>query len=252
MSERVSLDELAGSRAARLIHWPLGSPAVVVERVEEIRGLGVSAILLMGRHRLADMRVLGKGHTGLVVAAETRSGTLALKAMRADSDRASMEEEARLLAAANAVGVGPRLIAWSRNFLLMELVEGGYLSDWIRGITPEAGGELRRILRSVVDQARRLDAAGLDHGELVRLRRHVILSDGAPIIIDFESASTGRRPANVTTVVQSLFLNTKASDVIDGLIGLPDREKLLDSLRAYRRSPSDESYRDLLVAACLD
>ncbi len=252
MGERVPLDDLAGSRAARLIHWPLGSAEVVAERVEELRGLGVSAIFLTGRHRLADMRVLGKGHTGLVVAAETPSGVLALKAMRADSDRASMGEEARLLAAANAVDVGPKVVAWSTNFLLMELVEGGYLSDWIRGITPEEGGELRRILRSVVDQARRLDAAGIDHGELVRLRRHVILRDGAPIIIDFESASTERRPANVTTVMQSFFLNTKASDVIDGLIGLPDREKLLDSLRVYRRKPSEESYRKLLIAAGLD
>ena len=251
MSERVSLDNLIDSRITRLLHWPEGHIEVVAERVEELKELGVSALILTGRHRLADMRVLGKGHTGIVVAAETLSGLLALKAMRSDSDRASMEEEARLLSAANLVGVGPKLIAWSSNFLLMELVEGGYLSDWIRGITPNKGDDLRRVLRSVVDQARRLDEAGIDHGELVRLHRHVILRCEVPIIIDFESASTKRRPANVTTVIQSFFLNTKVSDVIGGLIGLPGREALLESLRVYRRKPSKESYDALLTVAGL-
>lgn len=251
MSERIPVDALVGVKAARLICWPEATLEVIADRVEELIGLGVHAIILTGRHKVAEMRVLGKGHTGLVLTAETREGLLALKARRSDADRSSMVEEARLLSAANAVGVGPRLHSWSTNFLMMELTEGIYLSEWIRELTPEDGGELKRVLAAVTDQARCLDVARIDHGELVRLRRHIILSRDGPVIIDFESASTERRPANVTTVIQSLFLNTKASAVIEGLIGLPDREELMVALRAYKVEMSDERYLRLRAVARL-
>jgi predicted Ser/Thr protein kinase len=73
-----------------------------------------------------------------------------------------------------------------------------------------------------------------------------------PVIIDFESASTARRVSNVTTVVQSLFLNTQASLVVERIMGLPDRETLLSALRLYRREMSDFNYMALLGAALLE
>ena len=251
MSERVSLDALYSHKASRFICWPEPSTDLIAERMEELRLLGVKAIFLTGRHTIEGIPVLGKGHTGLVLEAETRDGNLALKARRMDADRPSMEEEARLLKLANHVGVGPEIIKWSRNFLLMELISGVYLRDWIRELRAKETKDLKKVLRAVVDQARRLDEAGVDHGELVRLRRHIMLRRGKPVFIDFESASTLRRPANVTTVIQSFFLNSKISSIIDGQMGLPDRIKLLDKLHAYKREMNLECYTSLLEAAQL-
>lgn len=73
-----------------------------------------------------------------------------------------------------------------------------------------------------------------------------------PVIIDFESAGTARRVANVTTVIQSLFLNTQASLVVERIMGLPEREGLLAALRKYRKERSDENYAALLRAAGLE
>jgi putative serine/threonine protein kinase len=134
----------------------------------------------------------------------------------------------------------------------MELIVGPYLSVWVRGLSPADAVTLRGVLRKLVLQARRMDEAGLDHGELVRLRRHTILRGLEPVIIDFETASTSRRVANVTTVMQSLFLNTIASGVIGGIMGLPDREELLGALRAYRREMSDLRLSTLLRVAGLE
>lgn len=134
----------------------------------------------------------------------------------------------------------------------MELIEGAYLGSWVRGLGPGEAGTLRSVLRKLVEQARRMDEIGLDHGELVRLRRHTILRGLEPVIIDFESASTSRRVANVTTVIQSLFLNTIASHVIGGVIGLPERDDLLEALRAYRREMSDRTFSTLLKVAGLE
>lgn len=252
MSERVSLDCLLVHPRGYLIHFPIWDARVAEEKIKELRMLGVEAVVFEGRHRVETVPVLGKGNTSMVLKAITRDGECAAKIRRSDADRTSFDEEARLLEAANKVGVGPRLISWRKNVLLMELIEGPYLSEWIKKLGPGDSGILRGVFRRLADQTRRLDSAGLDHGELVRLRRHTLMRGLEPVIIDFESASTRRRVANVTTVVQSLFLNTQASLVVERIMGLPERDGLLAALREYRRDMSDINYAAVLRASGLE
>jgi len=252
LGESVPLEALLTHPHGLLICWPRWDVEAAEKRVEELARLGVEAVVFEGPHVVETIPVLGKGNTSLVLKVETRSGVRAAKVRRTDADRAGFDEEARLLRVANAVGVGPRLISWGQFILLMEFIDGPYLREWIRGLASGEAESLRAVIRSLVLQARRLDEAGLDHGELVRLRRHVMLRGGEPVIIDFESASTGRRVANVTTVLQSLFLNSNASSTIGAVIGLPDREILLGALRNYRKEMSEASFEELLRVTGLE
>jgi putative serine/threonine protein kinase len=252
LGERVPIDGLLTHPRGVFIHWPRWDAEAAEAKIEELRGMGVEHIVFEGPHRVETVPVLGKGNTSIVLKAVTRDGICAAKLRRSDADRVGFDEEARLLKIANSAGVGPKLLAWGHGALLMELVEGPYLSDWIKILTPSDAGVLRGVFHRLVDQARRLDETGLDHGELVRLKRHTMMRGLEPVIIDFESASTARRVANVTTVIQSFFLNTKASVVVEGIMGLPDREGLLGALRVYRREMSGGSYEALLRAAGLE
>lgn len=252
MVDRVPLNELLTHPKGVLICWPIWEIDAAKTRLEELGRLGVRAIIFEGPHTVETVPVLGKGNTSIVLKAETGDGFCAAKIRRTDADRTGFDEEARLLGVANGIGVGPRLLGWGRWSLLMELIEGSYLSVWVRGLGPDDAGVLSGVIRKLVEQARRMDEAGLDHGELVRLRRHTILRGLEPVIIDFESASTSRRVANVTTVLQSLFLNTIASRVIGGVMELPERDELLKALRAYRRKMSDGNFSALLRVAGLE
>lgn len=252
MGEKVPLKAILTHPRGFLICWPRWDTEAAEKRVEELGRLGVEAIIFEGPHVVETTPILGKGNTSLVLKVETKDGFCAAKVRRTDADRTGFDEEARLLKAANKVGVGPKLISWGLYTLLMEFIDGPYLSAWIRELTSWEADHLREIIHSLVSQARRLDGAGLDHGELVRLRRHVILRGGEPVIIDFESASTDRRVANVTTVLQSLFLNSNTSRMIGAIIELPDRETLLDALRVYRMDMSTASYEKLLRVAGLE
>lgn len=246
MSETISIGSLHGSRAFRLLSWPSFDEALAEERLRDLRLLGVDALLLGGPHLVGSLRILGKGHVGIVVAAKMGEARAALKVRRTDADRATLRDEAELLGLANSVRVGPELLGCTDDLLLMELIEGAYLGDWLEGLTPSDGGPLRDVLGSLLGDARRLDEVGLDHGELVRVRRHIIVAGGVPRIIDFESASTGRRAANVTTVVQSLFLNQATSAKLGRLMRLPEREGLLAALRMYKAEMSDGGFGELL------
>ncbi|MGI0036081.1 MAG: serine/threonine protein kinase, partial [Nitrososphaera sp.] len=170
----------------------------------------------------------------------------ALKIRREDSDRKSMEAEARLLMMANAAGVGPRLEAHTKNLIAMEFVEGQSIYHWIRRASRRG---VSRVTRSVLDQCYSLDQADLDHGQLSRLDRHVIVSPdaaGFPCIIDFETASTGRKPGNVTAAAQSLFLYGAIAGHVKRILGEVDRDNVILGLRKYKARKTKTNFCELL------
>ena len=246
MSEVYTLDDLPGSPVAPLFSFPVYDEGVVEGRVSELRGLDVEAVELGGRHLVGTLPVLGKGHVGIVVAARMGGERVALKVRRLDSGRPSMKGEASFLGVANGAGVGPRLLGSSVNFLVMELVEGEYLVDWVEGLEASDAQGLREVLRAALEAARRLDVAGLDHGELSRADRHIVMSGGVPRLLDFESSSVSRRCRNVTSLAQFLFFNRRMAGCVSRVFPLPGREELLGALRGYRGEPSDEGFLGLL------
>jgi putative serine/threonine protein kinase len=251
LSDVVPLGALLGSRASFLLSYPSADPERARVVMGELEGLGVSALVLRGRHMIDGVPILGKGHVGIVVAALLGGEEVAVKLRRADADRVSMAAEGEYLRVANEASVGPRLLGVSREVLMMELVEGGYLVDWVGGLEPGDVGLLRGVLLDLMEQARRLDEAGLDHGELSSARRHVIVSGGVARIVDFESASVSRRCSNVTSMAQYLFFNRGMAGGIGGVMSLPDRDSLVASLSAYRWWPGEASFRRVLAASGL-
>jgi putative serine/threonine protein kinase len=186
-----------------------------------------------------------------VVIARYRGEEVALKVKRLDADRPSLEEEAGHLRLANRVCVGPVFLGSSGDFLLMELIEGEYLVDWVAGLGASDVGLVQEVLRRLLEKAWRLDDLGLDHGELSRARRHVIVSEGEARIIDFESASTGRRCSNLTSIVQYMFFSGVMAVALGRVLLAPDRSVLLGALRAYKRAPSEVRFRGVLDACGL-
>ncbi len=251
MTETVALEGLLGSGAAFLLSYPRYDGAEVERRVRELRGLGVEALELRGRHVVGGVSVLGKGHVGVVVAARLGGVSVALKIRRTDADRESLEAEASSLRLANGASVGPVCLGSSSNFLVMELVEGDYLVDWLGGLGPSEGGLLGRVLGRLLWKARRLDVVGLDHGELSRADRHVIVEGGEPRIVDFESASTARRCSNVTSIAHYLFLNRRMRGLVREVLPLPSKDGLFRALRRYKEDMTDEGFMSVLVACGL-
>jgi putative serine/threonine protein kinase len=147
--------------------------------------------------------------------------------------------------------VGPRLVGASRELLAMELVEGEYPVEWVEGLGEGDADRLRDAFSVLLVKGWRLDSVGLDHGELSRAHRHIIVSEEGPRIVDFESASTERRCSNVTSLAQYLFFNHWMRGAVGGVIELPERGALLGALSTYKRRPSWEGLRTVLEVSGL-
>jgi putative serine/threonine protein kinase len=239
------------SRENFLLSYPNNDLERVKIILDELEEMGISELIFKGRHRIDGIPILGKGHVGIVLAASIKKNPVAVKIKRTDADRVSLEFEGEYLKIANGASVGPQLINVSQNVLVMELIEGVYLIDWIQGLDSSNKELLKAVLVNLFNQVRRLDMIGLDHGELSRASRHIIISQACATIIDFESASLSRRCSNVTSLAQYIFFNQGIVNELSKVISIPDRDSLIGALSAYRWWPGESSFHRVLRATSL-
>ena len=218
--------EIDSATLCDLLTYPHFTSEEYAARLDEIKSLGVTSFMSGGRTRIGGLEIAGKGCVGLVLKAKVGKKVLAIKVRRIDADRKTMYNEAERLKIANSVGVGPLLDQYSKNFILMEFIEGPSILNWATKKCDDrnednsvSDGQVRAIAHSILEQTYSLDRALLDHGELSRLDHHVIVSwDRIASIIDFESASTSRAMCNVAASAQSMLLSGALSSKMNRML----------------------------------
>jgi putative serine/threonine protein kinase len=247
---KVVLEGLWQEPFASIICYPKPCRTELNRRIKELQRLGIEAIEFSGEKEAFNINVLGKGCVGVVVVAYRGQEKLAVKIRRVDADRSRMQHEAEMLKKANSVDVGPKFLGVSKNFLLMQFVEGNLLPKWLKA--PRKNVEVKRVLREILEQCWRLDGAGLDHGELSHAPKHIIVDeDGKPFIVDFETASQNRRPSNVTSICQFLFISGAVAESVAEKLGERDKTVVVEALRAYKDCRSRGNFERVLEACGL-
>jgi putative serine/threonine protein kinase len=232
-----------------LLTYPRHSEQEHLARVVELQSLGVTEILLGGRTQVANFGVAGKGQVGIVVRARAGGRVCALKVRRTDANRPNMDDEVRLHRIANGAGVGAELYSHSDNFMLMEFADGLDILQWAQRTSKK---EAQTAIISILEQCYRLDRAGVDHGELSRVDRHIIVNnDGSkpPTIIDFESASTARKMSNVSAAGQALFVSGPVAAALNKLALAVDRDAAVAALKKYKWDQTRANMDSLLALA---
>ncbi|MFY9301576.1 MAG: serine/threonine protein kinase [Candidatus Nitrosotenuis sp.] len=240
------VDSLAEEPYSLILGFPKATNAQIKSRIKELKGLGVRGVSFEGPMQIGKQNVLGKGYTGIVVLAKMGSKKAALKIRRTDSPRTSMGGEARLLEAANKAAVGPKLIKSSKNFVVMEYLDGKKIFDWVKDLGGRGrADQLKSVIKKVMFDCYNLDRAGLDHGELSNITKHVIVGKKIAII-DFESSSLGRKVSNVTSATQAIFIGSGLAKMVRGVYSVPPKQKIIAALRVYKKSGSLASFERVL------
>jgi len=242
----VPTENLKEEPFASVLCYPKASEAELQKRLKELREYNIKAVEFTGKASAFNVPVLGKGFVGIVVAAYLDGQRAALKIRRVDADRRGLQHEAQMLAKANALEIGPKLRAASKNFLLMQIIDGALLPDWLK--THKKKVHVRRVLDEVLEQCWKLDIAGLDHGELSKATKHIIVDQQQkPWIVDFETASVTRRTANVTSVCHFLFISGGGvAKAVTDILGERKREKIIWTLKLYKSNRTQENFKRVM------
>ena len=113
-----------------LLTYPLFDQDTFESRIKELLSLDINGIFSFGKVQLKKICILGKGSVGLVTLARFKGKYFALKIRRTDANRMNMFDEVVYQSLANSIGIGPFLVNFSDNFMLMEFVKGSNIVDW--------------------------------------------------------------------------------------------------------------------------
>lgn len=238
----VPIENLISEPYASVVCYPKVSQSELEERIKEMKQNGVTAIEFTGKASAFNTPILGKGYVGIVVAAYVNGVRVALKMRRVDADRKNLAHEAEMLTKANQAGVGPKFLGVSNNFLVMQLVDGDLFEPWLAGQTEKS--IVQKVVVDILEQCWRLDQAGLDHGELSKAPKHLLVDKAdKPFIVDFETASMNRKVQNVTGVCQFLFTGeSKTAKLLSQVLGKLDKTELIAALKKYKKIMTRENF----------
>ncbi len=244
----ISIKKFSEEPYSKILGYPKATKNQIKTRILELEKLKIKSISLTGPTTIGKLAILGKGYVGVVVLAKKGTKDIAVKIRRLDSQRKEMRNEAKLLKTVNSVNVGPKLYDVSKNFLVMEFLEGEKIADWIKNLSGKGSvKKLKFTIRSVLEDCYRLDKIGFDHGELSSISKHVIVGKSKSTLIDFESSSTKRRVSNVTSATQAIFIGSGIAKKVQRIYKVPSKDAIIENLRKYKQEQSRESFDELLA-----
>ena len=243
----ISIKKFVKEPYSKILGYPKANLHQLQSRISELEKLKIKSISFTGQTTIDNLQILGKGYVGIVILAKKRNKIIALKIRRLDSQRSEMRSEAKLLRLANLVNVGPKLYDVSKNFLVMEYLEGDKIEDWIQSLKGTGSSKkLKSVVRIVLGDCYRLDQMGFDHGELSSISKHVIVGKSRSTLIDFESSSVNRRVSNVTSATQAIFIGSGIAKKVQKIYKIPPKEKIIDVLRIYKQEQTRRNFEDIL------
>ena len=243
----ISIKKFTEDPYAKILGYPNATNRQIKSRISELGKLKIKGVCLTGPTTIGNLEILGKGYVGVVVLVKRGNKEVALKIRRTDSQRENMKNESVLLKLVNSVNVGPKMIDVSKNFLVMEYIEGKKFSNWIEMLKGSGSvKQLKSTIRNVLEDCYRLDEIGFDHGELSNISKHVIVGKTKVSLIDFESSSTNRKPSNVTSITQAFFIGSGIAKQAQKIYKNSSKEKIIDALKSYKQEKTRENFENLL------
>jgi len=252
LSHTTSLDsnneiDISSAEIANIVSYPNFSAKDYSDRLTEISSFGITHFLPGGRTKIGKINIAGKGCVSIVLKVRAKNRIYALKIRRTDANRFSMERESYLHKIANSAQVGPHLFQSSKNVIIMEFIDGLSLVHWISNEDISANNA-RHLAASILEQCYRLDRSQIDHGQLSCLNHHILVSksNNTANVIDFETASTARKPSNVTAAVQALFVSGRISWRMNQLLNVVKKESIIPLLKTYKQNPNKVNFDNII------
>jgi len=243
----ISIKKFVEDPYSKILGYPNATNRQIKSRINELEKLNIKSISLRGPTTLGNLAILGKGYVGVVVVAKKNNKEIALKIRRTDSQRKGMKNEALLLKIVNSVNVGPKIFDVSKNFLVMEYLEGEKFSDWMDSLKGSGSvKKLKSTIRDILEDCYRLDQIGFDHGEISNISKHIIVGKNKATLIDFESSSTQRKPSNVTSITQAFFIGSGIAKKAQKIYKNASKEEIIDVLKLYKQEKTRENFEKLL------
>ncbi|MCX6711991.1 MAG: hypothetical protein NT139_03075 [Candidatus Woesearchaeota archaeon] len=178
------------------------------------------------------MEYFAEGKRGKIYIGYIKGKMVAIKKEKRNLNR--INNEIKFLKILNEYNIGPRLINYSKDYMIYEFVEGIRILDYLKNVSKR---EKNRIIKNVLLQCRTLDKLNIDKYEMNNPYKHILIGKQIKMI-DFERCKFVEKPKNVTQFCQ--FIVSKK-------VGLKvNRNKFIKILKNYKNNQTDTNFEKIL------
>ena len=182
---------------------------------------------------ISNVQLFAKGKRGVVFKAIYEGNVVAVKVLLDSSDaKNAIFLESTYLKKVNVLSIGPRLIDFSEDYVIMEFVDGIPIGVFLQkdDLSSET---LISIFKNIFNQLLILDKNGINKYELTNPYKHILIrSDLSIVLIDFERARFSEKVKNITQFSQYL-ISLNILKIIQSRGVLLDVNTFRDKIRLY-------------------
>jgi len=158
-----------------------------------------NAIDLLG---VKNVKYFAQGKRKVVYCGIYKKKKVAAKAVLQGKKSTSIDLEIVFLSKLNKHKIGPKLIYYSKDFLIEEFIDGIFIKEYVKSASKS---QLIWLLKEVLRQCFVMDCLGINKDEMHHPIKHVIISGKKVVMIDFERARYTQDPKNVSQFCQYII-----------------------------------------------
>ncbi len=173
---------------------------------KQIESAGISSIQYHAKGKRGLVYKAKYNPTKLIKKTSSKHIAVAIKITNPNSHAKSrIEIEGNILKEMNKHSIGPKLYLATKEFLVLEFIEGVLLEKHLPTLS---SSDAKVLLTKVLAQCFTMDALGYSKEEMHHPYKHILLSKNQePIFIDFERATKTDRPKNVSQCLEYFARN---------------------------------------------
>jgi len=152
--------------------------------------------------------------------------------------------EGETLKKLNRKSVGPQLIEYDKDFVVMEYISGCTLFEYIES---HASKKTKEVLQNIIYQYHIIDQEELDKRESHKIPKHIIIGN-AVVLIDFEKTRVSSKPKNVSGFIGALYAERFQKVLQAHLVDLASIEVTTVYCKSYIINPCDNTLDKLIGA----
>ncbi|WP_299228193.1 serine/threonine protein kinase [Sulfurihydrogenibium sp.] len=180
------------------------------------------------RDEIGNLKIIGEGWRAKVYRGKYQDKDLSFKVASQEIHKHPIQKEGQILKIVNQYGIGGKLFLTGEDFVAYEYIEGTHLNKVLNE------ENFKILISQLLDQAYILDKLKIDKGEMHKPYSNVLVDKNLKVyLIDFERATKSLKPKNVLNLVQ--FITR----------GKERNEKLMNILKEYKESQSEENYNKI-------
>ncbi len=190
--------------------------------------------ILIRLDKVSNIGLYAKGKRGLIYSCIYKNKKVAVKIKNPKSKAVGrIKNEAKFLEIVNKKKIGPKLLDFGDDYIVMEFVEGKFILDFFEKSKKK---QIITVIKHVFEQLFVLDRLGINKEEMHHPVKHIIVTkNNKSILIDFERAKKSKKTHNITQFCQFL-IGDKVREILEKEEIRINRGKIIRAAKDYSKN----------------